>query len=295
MPHIDLNYPMKRRISEGFSFGYLFGIEAFIIMFYEVTEDGMCRVGCLNHHDSGIALSSCPSGHLLEHLIGSFSSAKIRLVEQRIGFKNANETNVIKMQSLGHHLCTDKDIHLMGSKLLDDALMPGFAAGGVQIHAGCARKWEKGMRLIFYHLRSKTAVLQRVGLATGRTLMWDRDAVTAVMAYQLLRIFMLRKRHIAVHAFRHIRALLTLYITAVSAAVLENNHLLISPDFIEDFIVQWVGEMAIHLLPVILPLEIDDLYLGQREPAVTLGEPYESELPFERIVIGFNSRCGRTE
>ena len=237
MPHIDLNYPMKRRISEGFSFGYLLGIEAFIIMFYEVTEDGMCRVGCLNHHDSGIALSSCPSGHLLEHLIGSFSSAKIRLVEQRIGFKNANETNVIKMQSLGHHLCTDKDIHLMGSKLLNDALMPGFAAGGVQIHAGCARKREKGMCLIFYLLCSKAAVFQRIGLATGRTLMWDRDAVTAVMAYQLLRIFMLRKRHIAVHAFRHIRALFTLQITAIPTAVLKDNHLLISPDFIEDFIV----------------------------------------------------------
>lgn len=97
MPHIDLNYPMKRRISEGFSFGYLLGIEAFIIMLYKVTEDGMCRVGCLNHHESGVALSSGSSCYLLEHLIGSFSSAKIRLVEQRIGFKNANETNVIEM------------------------------------------------------------------------------------------------------------------------------------------------------------------------------------------------------
>ena len=125
----------------------------------------------------------------------------------------------------------------MGRKLLNDALMPGFAAGGVQIHASCARKWEKGMRLIFYLLSSKAAVLKRVGLTTGRTLMWDRDAVTAVMAYQLLRIFMLRKRHIAVHAFRHIRALLTLYITTVSASVLEDNYLLITPDFIEYFIV----------------------------------------------------------
>ena len=31
MPHIDLNNPMKRRISEGFAFFYLFGIEALII------------------------------------------------------------------------------------------------------------------------------------------------------------------------------------------------------------------------------------------------------------------------
>lgn len=93
------------------------------------------------------------------------------------------------------------------------------------------------MHLIFYHLRTESAVLERIGFVTSRTFRWDGDGVAAVMAYELVTVFMFGQRDIAVDAFGYIRTMFTLDIGGIATSVLEEYHLLSTPDFIANLVV----------------------------------------------------------
>ncbi len=52
-----------------------------------------------------------------------------------VGIKHTHQTNTVKVQSLGNHLCSNQDIGLSFFELTDDGFIPGFRTCCIQVHS----------------------------------------------------------------------------------------------------------------------------------------------------------------
>ena len=127
--------PVERRVAKLPALLYLLAVKPLVIVVAEQRIDKVSGVEGLYQH---LALTTCASrtpADLFQHLEGTLVTAKVRLVEQRIGLKHSHQTDVIEVQPFRNHLSTNQYIDPMCSKVVDDALVAVFVARGVEVHS----------------------------------------------------------------------------------------------------------------------------------------------------------------
>src|SRR5690606_7799215 len=108
--HIDPNQPKKWRIEKLFSFHNLRLEHIFIVMLNHLIQNSVCSCISLNNY---LPLNISPSrstAYLSQHREASFKSTKVGVIDQAIGIHNTDQTYFSKIQTLGNHLGTDKNI-----------------------------------------------------------------------------------------------------------------------------------------------------------------------------------------
>ena len=168
--------------------------------------------------------TSCHLGHQLE---STLIAPEVREVQHRIRIQNPHHTDMIKVQSFGHHLRTNQDIGLALFKIRDNFLVCGTGTGGIQIHPGDFRLGKYQFYIIFYTLCTETAMHQ-FHSAARRAGTGNLIGISAVMASQLVQPLMIRQTHITVLAFRNPAAGMTFYHWSETATVLKQDNLLLT-------------------------------------------------------------------
>ena len=110
MLEINVDDLGKGRVSKILAVSKFMLIESLVVMGLHKLDDIMFGVTGLNDHLALFVSPSCAARHLLKHIKSAFVTAKIRKIDHRISIENAHNAHCVKIQALGHHLCTHKDI-----------------------------------------------------------------------------------------------------------------------------------------------------------------------------------------
>lgn len=147
------------------------------------TSNGVMLWGvCLDNGSSWAGPAASPSGYLAEKLKGAFTGAKIRKVKDGIGGDYPHQSYLGKVQSLGKHLCADKNVCLVGKKGLGDSFMAVFPSGNVSVPAQYSGSGEIVAYLLFYSFGADAQEPDSPAPAF-RTIGRDRLSVVALVAY----------------------------------------------------------------------------------------------------------------
>src|SRR6202012_847766 len=112
-------YATKRRIFQLVAkFSFLF-VEAVEIMSAGILNGRMERSECLPEDFAFDIATTGAARDLSEELEGSFTGAKIGLVQGQVGVNDSDQRDVRKMQSLGNHLSADEDVDFSRAKLAE--------------------------------------------------------------------------------------------------------------------------------------------------------------------------------
>ena len=180
---------------------------------------------CLQNHQP---LSVLPSGtprYLRHQLESTLMATEIRIIQHCIGIQNTDYTDMVKIQSLRDHLCTNQNICLPLFKISYYLLVCRPGPSSIQVHSGHSCLGKNQFDIIFNTLRSESPIHQfhtTAGRARTRYLI----SIPAIMASQLVQAFMISKAHITILAFRNPTARMTLYHRSKATTVLKQNHLL---------------------------------------------------------------------
>ena len=88
-------------------------IECLIVILHYLMYHWQLWTPGLHYHQSALSFSSCSSCHLRHHHEGMLPSPEIRHIEHRVGRQYAHHADIIKVQSLCHHLRSDEQVGLM--------------------------------------------------------------------------------------------------------------------------------------------------------------------------------------
>ena len=87
--------------------------EGFIGVFYHKGQAGVVGIVCLDNHSAIGIMAAGTARHLLEELVGFFICTKILNIKADVCQYNRHQRKVGKVQALGDHLCSDKDIYFI--------------------------------------------------------------------------------------------------------------------------------------------------------------------------------------
>ena len=162
---VDVDEAVIRRVVEDLPFGQLPGGHALIVVGYDLVNDGVGDIPCLEDDQSLRVASSGTSGYLrhqlegtfvgteigiiqLRHqLEGTFVGTEIGIIQQGVCIEDAHHADPLEVQSFGHHLRADEDVRPTFGKVIDDAFVSRAGTGGpkprarrsVPSHAGHRR------------------------------------------------------------------------------------------------------------------------------------------------------------
>ena len=212
---------------EGLPFGQLPGGHAFIVVGYDLVNDGVGDIPCLEDDQSLRVASSGTSGYLRHQLEGTFVGTEIGVIQQGVCIEDAHHADPLEIQTFGHHLRADEDVRPSLGKVIDDAFVSRSGAGGVQVHPGYTCLREQGFDFIFYLLRPEAAGTQVCAVARWASA-GQGFGVAAIVAGQHVQSFMIGQADVAILAFGHPATRVALYHRGEAASVLEEDDLLLA-------------------------------------------------------------------
>ena len=188
-------------------------------------QHGMLYIHGLYQHFALFSLPAGPSAHLLHQLEGPLIHPEIGKAQQPIRIQHTYQAYIIKIKSLHHHLGAYKHIDAMLLKLVNKIIMRRLPSYAVHIHPGYLLLREIFIQVLLNFFG--TEIFLQPGLrAAGRAVHQHRISAAAIMAVQLVAVFVQRKRYVAVPALRDIAAGTADDIRIVPTPVLEKDHLL---------------------------------------------------------------------
>src|SRR5690554_5559319 len=148
--------PVVRRIPEHFPLCYVIFVEALKLIADHKPDNRVFRITGLKYYTSTLVFSSRTSTYLGHHLETAFKSSEIGTVEHTVGIEDADKAYPVKVKSLGHHLCTDKDIQLPFFKTANQFLITLASPGCVIIHPPNPGFRKKHLDFFLHFLSTKT-------------------------------------------------------------------------------------------------------------------------------------------
>src|SRR5947209_969648 len=121
----------------------------------------------LDQHLAAVWTTACPAGDLGQQLKGAFGGPEIRNVQADVGIDDADKGDIGKIEPLGDHLRTEKDVNKPAAKGTEH---PGMAAAllhAVAIHAPHDKAGELLLNFRLQFFRAESLVANRP-LAAGR-------------------------------------------------------------------------------------------------------------------------------
>ena len=279
---------------KGFTFFQQVAVESSIIIVNHLRDNRQFRRFRLQNHQSSLALSASPSTHLRHHHKGMFVGPEVRIIEHRVGIENTHNAHLVKIQSLGNHLRTDKQIGLSRRKILYQAFIGIAGAGRIKIHTGNTRLREDFSQLIFHLLCSDTTPRQ-FGTSTVRTFRRNRIRVATIMAGKQIDILMQCERYITVFAFRNPSTDLTLNHRRKTAPILKENSLFATLQGLSYGSQELWRICPLHDLAMAQILHIHHLYFRQLDVFISRFHLHQTILSLLGIVITFHRRSSRTQ
>jgi hypothetical protein len=222
---IDIDQTAEGWIAESDALVTEVAVKAGIVVVDDLTDKGELWLARLEDDQTSTATTACPSADLRHHHKSVLVGPEVGLVDHGVGIKNANDGHFVEVETLGDHLCADKQIGAPGTEVANDTLIGMTRSGGVEVHAADAGFGEDvadgGLNL----LSTVAASLQRRAAATGTD---GRHTVglTTVVAAELVELTVVGQRHVATLTAGHPPALPTLEHGSIAATVLEEDGLL---------------------------------------------------------------------
>ena len=179
----------------------------------------------LQYNTALLISSSGTSGHLRHQLKSPFIGTKIRIIQHSIGIQNSHHTDMIKIQSLRHHLCTDKNIRFSLFKVGNNLFISRTGTSGIQIHTRHSCLGKSYFYIIFYLLRTKSSIDQLCSI-TGRTGTGQLISIPTIMASQLIDTFMISQTDITILTLRYPATSAAFNHRSKPTTVLKQNNLL---------------------------------------------------------------------
>ena len=165
---------------EHLPFRQLSAYHVFIIIGNDLMNDRMLDALGLQHHPTPLVLTSGTSRYLRHQLESPFIGTEIRIIQHRIGIQYSDDTYMVEVQTLRHHLRTDQNIGLSLFKVCNNLFVSRAGAGGIQIHTRHGCFGEKDFDVVLNLFRTKAAVHQFRTFA-GRTGFRQLVGITAIM------------------------------------------------------------------------------------------------------------------
>ena len=292
--HIYIYKVVERWVVEQSSLGKQLCIERLPVVVYNLPYHRLLHIFSLENNQSSAAFAPSSSCHLRHHREGMFIGAEVRLVEHRVGIEDAHHFHVVEVESLAHHLRTDKNLSPAGRKIIYYPFIGIAGASGVEVHSCYGHSGEEFHNL-FLNLLRAIAVWPEVFTLAVRTFLWYRVCKTAVVARKLIHVFVERQTDIAVFAFRNPSAHPAFYHRGKAAAVLEKYHLFaVFQRFLHGMEQHW-RHRTVHHLAALHVLYIHNFNLRQFDALVSLVKFNESEFSVLGIVPAFGRRSCRAE
>ena len=273
MLQVDVDEAVIRRVVEGLPFGQLPGGHAFIVVGYDLVDDGVGDIPGLEDDQSLRVASSGTSGYLRHQLEGTFVGTEIGVIQQGVCIEDAHHADPLEVQAFGHHLRADEDVRPTFGKVIDDAFVSRAGTGGVQIHSGYPCLREQGFDFIFYLLCAEAAGTQ-VSAVACRASAGQGFGVAAIVARQHVQPFMVGQADVAVLAFGHPATRVAFNHGGKAAPVLEEDDLLFALQCLADVLQQQGRERTGHALLAseFADIHRDDLRQAHRLVAFAQGD-----------------------
>ncbi len=290
MTERNQNKPMEWRIVEQLALLALRAEQTLVIVIDKERQHGMSGIERLDKDLTLRPLAPRTARHLLQHLKSPLVTAEIGLIEHTIGIEHRHQRHIVEMQALADHLRADQDVRLVAGKGVDDVLIGRLAARGIQIHTQHTSLREELRHLVLDTLRAKALHphLATARRATGRY----GNGIAAIVARQTIEPLMERERHIAIDATGRLAARCALQQRRIAAAIAKQDNLLVASQLLANAVDQRIGEMAVHLLAVVLALQIDEPNRRQLQACIALRERRQAVLARGGIVIRLDrGRC----
>ena len=221
----DVDEAHLGREAKGAALRELHAVHAFIVAAHHLVDDGQVGLARLQDYQALLASAAGAARHLRHHLKTALVGAEVGLREHLVGVEYAHHVDVVEVEALGHHLRADEDVGAAVLEIVDDALVSGARARGVEVHAPDAGFGEAGFCHGLYLLRAAAYVAQFRAAAGGAD---GGHGIrgAAVVAHEAVDILVERKRHVAPLATRRPAARMTFEHRCIAPAVLKEYHLL---------------------------------------------------------------------
>ena len=189
-----------------------------------------------------------------------FKGAEVGIVQHRVGIDNTHHADLVEVQTLADHLCTNQNIRSSRREVADNAFIGIPGTCGVQVHTGYAGLRKEFMHLLLYLLRTVTATTQ-IGRAATRTFCRYLVGITTIMTCQLVQLAVVGQRDVTVLTGGHPATLTTLHNGGKAATVLEQDDLFTTFQGFAHPCQQQGRERTMHHLAVLQVGSIYYLYL----------------------------------
>ena len=146
-------------------------------------------------------------------------------MEECVRVYDSDYCNIPKVKSFGNHLCTNEYIGFSCREVVYESFISGACSCGVEVHPcdACLRDVVK--HLVFNLLCSDSAV-PVVFFLTCRTLGGEWECVSAVVTCKLIGCLVPCEGNVALCASWCPSAVVALYLSGISSAILEDDDLL---------------------------------------------------------------------
>ena len=174
-----------------------------VVVVVHCVADGL-MVGLVGLDDD-LALPSASSGatadlcHLLE---AALVGAEIGIGNEVVGGEDSDDADVVEVESLGDHLCADKDVDAVFVEIVEDFYILVFLRCRIEIHTCYARLGEEDSEVVFDAFGAEASHSERRGMA-GRAFGGDGYGVAAIVAAEAVGGLVVDERDVAVLALRY--------------------------------------------------------------------------------------------
>ena len=154
-------------VAEELTFLGLLTVHPLVVVRHHLLHDVVAGVACLEQDMSACPFASGAACNLLHELEGPFVAAEVGLCQHLVGGEDADEADVVEVESLRHHLCADEDVGVPLFEVVQYLFVALSRARGVEVHACDACLGQDALQLLFDALRTVAARGEVVSLTFG--------------------------------------------------------------------------------------------------------------------------------